>query len=108
MESGVTAAVGLNTSNSWNYASGAYGSASSGAASSAKVPAADPEAFARNANATSVTLSDEAKAYLAASASDTAEPSPATMAANARQFFDQQYATLGISRPCWMARSRSI
>ena len=41
--------------------------------------------------ATSVTLSEEAKSYLAAS---TAEASPATLAANARQWFDQQYAAL--------------
>jgi hypothetical protein len=95
MESGVTAAVGLNTTNSWNYASSAYGSAASGAASDAKVAAANADTSARNSNATSVTLSDEAKAYLAANA-DT-EVSPATRATNARQFFDQQYATLGIS-----------
>ena len=95
MESGVTAAVGLTTSNSWNYASSAYGSASSGAASNAKVTAADPDTSARNSNATSVTLSDEAKAYLSASAET--EASPETMAANARAFFDQQYARLGIS-----------
>ena len=94
MESGVTAAVGLNTPNSWNYASGAYGAPSSGAASD-KAQAAKSDTSARNSNATSVTLSDEAKAYLAAS--DTAEASPATLAANARRFFDQQYATLGIS-----------
>ena len=42
----------------------------------------------------SVTLSDEAKAYLEANGN--AEPSLATVAANARQFFDQQYAELGI------------
>jgi hypothetical protein len=95
MESGVTVAVGLTTTNSWNYASGAYGAASSGAAASAKVPAANPDTSARDANATSVTLSDEAKAYLAASA-DTAV-TPETRAANARQWFDQQYAALGIS-----------
>ena len=106
MESGVTVAVGLNTTNSWNYASSAYGSAASGAASDAKVAAANADTSARNSNATSVTLSDEAKAYLAANA-DT-EVSPATLAANARQFFDQQYATLGISSRCWMARSRWI
>ena len=91
----MTAAVGLNTTNSWNYASSAYGSAASGAASDTKVSAADPDTSARNSNATSVTLSDEAKAYLAANANT--EVSPATLAANARQFFDLQYATLGIS-----------
>jgi hypothetical protein len=93
MESGVTAAVGLNTANSWSYASGAYGAASGGAASNA-TKAANADTTPRDSNATSVTLSEEAKAYLAAS---TAEASPATLAANARQWFDQQYAALGIS-----------
>jgi hypothetical protein len=95
LESGVTAAVGLNTPNSWNYASEAYGAAASSAASNATTSAANADTSTRDPNATSVTLSDEAKAYLAAS--DTAEVSPATLAANARTFFDQQYATLGIS-----------
>jgi len=91
----VTAAVGLNTTNSWNYASSAYGTAAGSAPSDVKAPAANADTSARNSNATSVTLSDEAKAYLAANA-DT-EVTPATLAAKARQFFDQQYATLGIS-----------
>jgi hypothetical protein len=95
MESGVTAAVGLNATNSWSYASGAYGAASGSAASDAKAQAAKADTSARDSNATSVTLSDEAKAYLEASGN--AEPSLATVAANARQFFDQQYAALGIS-----------
>jgi hypothetical protein len=95
MESGVTAAVGLNATNSWSYASGAYGAASGSAASDAKAQVAKADTSARDSNATSVTLSDEAKAYLEASGN--AEPSLATVAANARQFFDQQYAALGIS-----------
>jgi hypothetical protein len=95
MESGVTAAVGLNATNSWSYASGAYGAASGSAASDAKPKAANADTSARDSNATSVTLSDEAKAYLEANGN--AEPSLATVAANARQFFDQQYAALGTS-----------
>jgi hypothetical protein len=95
MESGVTAAVGLNATNSWSYASGAYGAASGSAAPDAKAKAANADTSARDSNATSVTLSDEAKAYLEASGN--AEPSLATIAANARQFFDQQYAALGTS-----------
>jgi hypothetical protein len=94
MESGVTAAVGLNATNSWSYASGAYGAASGSAASDAKAQAAIADRSARNSNATSVTLSDEAKAYL--EANGTSGPSLATVATNARQFFDQQYAALGI------------
>jgi hypothetical protein len=95
MEHGMTAAVGPNATNSWSYAGGAYGAASSGAASNPTASAANTDTPARNSNATSVTLSDEAKAYL--SASGNAEASPVTLAANARQWFDQQYATLGIS-----------
>ena len=95
MESGVTAAVGLQHHEFVELRQRRYGAASGGAASDAKVSAAKPDTSARNSNATSVTLSDEAKAYLAAS--DSAEVPPANLAANARQFFDQQYATLGIS-----------
>jgi hypothetical protein len=91
----VTSAVGLNAANSWSYASGAYGAASGSAAPDSKAKAANADTSARDSNATSVTLSDEAKAYL--EANDTpAPPSLATVAANARQFFDQQYAALGI------------
>jgi len=86
--------VGLNTANSYSYASGAYGAASGGAASNA-TKTANADTTPRDSNATSVTLSEEAKAYLAASG--TAVTSSATRAANARQWFDQQYATLGIS-----------
>ena len=48
---------------------------------------------------TSVTLSDAAKAFLArkASATDGDQPSVATLTTNARAWFDQQYASLGIS-----------
>lgn len=46
---------------------------------------------------TNVTLSDEAKAYLASAAADTADLPAATLAANARAWFDQQYDALGIS-----------
>jgi hypothetical protein len=95
VESAVAAAIGVNATNSWNYASGAYGAASGNAATDAKARAANADTSARNSNATSVTLSDEAKAYLEANGN--AEPSLATVAANARQFFDQQYADLGIS-----------
>jgi len=45
----------------------------------------------------SVTLSDAAKAYLAANAATDTPTDSATVAANARAWFDQQYKTLGIS-----------
>ena len=49
--------------------------------------------------ATNVTLSDEAKAYLASLAQSvsSAQAPAATLAANARTWFDQQYQQLGIS-----------
>ena len=62
----MTSAVGLNATNSWSYASGAYGAASGSAAPDAKAKAANPDTSARDSNATSVTLSEEAKAYLEA------------------------------------------
>lgn len=48
---------------------------------------------------TNVTLSDQAKAYLAQSTGGTSgsEPSAATLAANARTWFDDQYKKLGIT-----------
>lgn len=49
-------------------------------------------------SATSVTLSDEAKAHLAKQAPVADDPpSIATLTTNARAWFDQQYASLGIS-----------
>jgi len=54
-------------------------------------------------SSTNVTLSDAAKSYLAstqdtaAATADTTDTSPATLAANAREWFDAQYDSLGIS-----------
>ena len=48
-------------------------------------------------SSTSVTLSDEAKAYLAQTAADSEQPSVATLATRARAWFDQQYVALGTS-----------
>jgi hypothetical protein len=50
-------------------------------------------------SSTSVTLSDDAKAFLArkASATEGDQPSVATLTTNARAWFDQQYASLGTS-----------
>jgi hypothetical protein len=48
-------------------------------------------------SSTSVTLSDEAKAYLAQTAADGEQPSAATLATRARAWFDQQYVALGTS-----------
>ena len=48
-------------------------------------------------SSTSVTLSDEAKAYLAQTAADSEPPSVATLTTQARAWFDQQYVALGTS-----------
>jgi hypothetical protein len=94
MERGVTTAVGANTTTASSYA--AYGASSNtAAATSAKAAAADTDASTRDANATSVTLSEAAKAFLAANGGADA-PGVDVLAANARSWFDQQYGKLGI------------
>ena len=95
MERGVTTAVGANTTYASSYA--AYGASSNtAAATAAKAAAADADTTTRDANATSVTLSDAAKAFLAANGGADA-PGVDVLAANARSWFDQQYGKLGIS-----------
>jgi hypothetical protein len=95
MERGVTTAVGANTTYASSYA--AYGASSNtAAATAAKAAAADTDTTTRDANATSVILSDAAKAFLAANGGADA-PSVDVLAANARSWFDQQYGKLGIS-----------
>jgi hypothetical protein len=95
MERGVTTAVGANTTYASSYA--AYGASSNtAAATAAKAATADADTSARDANATSITLSDAAKAFLAANGGADA-PSVDVLAANARSWFDQQYGKLGIS-----------
>ena len=93
MERGVTTAVGANTTTASSYA--AYGASSNTAAATAKTAAADTDASTRDANATSVELSDAAKAFLAANGGADA-PGVDVLAANARSWFDQQYGKLGI------------
>lgn len=95
MERGVTTAVGANTTYASSYA--AYGASSNtAAATAATAAAANTDTATRDANATSVTLSDAAKAFLAANGGAQA-PSVDVLAANARSWFDQQYGQLGIS-----------
>jgi hypothetical protein len=90
----VTTAIGANTTTASSYA--AYGASSSTVTvTAAKTAAADTEASTRDTNATSVTLSDAAKAFLAANGGADA-PSVDVLAANARSWFDQQYDKLGI------------
>ncbi len=95
----MTISVGSNSVSYQAYAGNAYGAGSVGnnASKGASTPG-DTAAGASSSASTSVTLSEEAKAYLARSATvqdDT--PSAATLTANARAWFNQQYASLGIS-----------
>lgn len=89
-----------------SYIGSAYGGASTAAttATTAAAPT-DTETTPQTTDATAVTLSDEAKAYLAATAtaesatseSTTQPKSAAELAAKARLWFDQQYKALNIS-----------
>jgi hypothetical protein len=90
----VSISVGSNAASYLNYAGNAYGAgntASKASAASTTTDAAAPS------SSTSVTLSDEAKAYLAQTAADSEPPSAATLATQARAWFDQQYVALGTS-----------
>ncbi len=87
--------VGSNAASYLSYAGNAYGAGSTAAkASSASTDSADTSS---PSSSTSVTLSDEAKAYLAKTAAENEQPSVATLTTQARAWFDQQYATLGTS-----------
>jgi hypothetical protein len=91
----VSISVGSNAASYLSYAGNAYGAGSTAAkASSASTDSADTSS---PSSSTSVTLSDEAKAYLAKTAAETEQPSVATLTTQARAWFDQQYATLGTS-----------
>jgi hypothetical protein len=95
----VSISVGSNAVSHQAYAGNAYSAYGAGnGASKGASASADNDAGALPSASTSVTLSEEAKAYLARNAAaqdDT--PSMATLTANARAWFDQQYASLGIS-----------
>jgi hypothetical protein len=93
----VSISVGSNAASYLGYAGNAYGAGDAvpkaGAASTGTPETSSPSA------STSVTLSDDAKAYLARTASATAgdQPSVASLTTSARAWFDQQYASLGTS-----------
>ena len=86
--------VGSNAASYLNYAGNAY---SGGNTTSKASPASTPTDTAAPSSSTSVTLSDEAKAYLAQTAADSEQPSVATLTTRARAWFDQQYVALGTS-----------
>ncbi len=87
--------VGSNNAAALSYAGNAYASGS-GASKSGPATADNADTSSAPASATSVTLSDKAKAYLAQSATAADDPlSLTTVTTNARAWFDQQYASLG-------------
>jgi hypothetical protein len=88
--------VGPSATAAAGYAGNAYGAASAAANSASPTDSTDTSSSSSSSSSTNVTLSDEAKAYLAAQAADD-PPSVATLTTNARAWFDQQYASLGIS-----------
>jgi hypothetical protein len=95
--------VGSGAAAAAGYAGNAYGAASVAPKSAPPKDSTDTS----SSSSTNVTLSDEAKAYLAAHADEAKAylaaqaaadpPSMATLTTNARAWFDQQYASLGIS-----------
>jgi len=95
--------VGASAAAAAGYAGNAYGAASAAPKSAPPTDSSDTS----SSSSTNVTLSDEAKAYLAAHADEAKAylaaqaaadpPSMATLTTNARAWFDQQYASLGIS-----------
>lgn len=92
----MTAAIGSNPSSLLGYAAGAYGAKSTSSATTST--SSTSTATTPSQSATSLTLSDEAKAYLAAMSAGTSTPSEAAraIAADARSWFDAQYEALGI------------
>jgi hypothetical protein len=90
----VSISVGSNAASYLNYAGNAYGAGTTASKAGAASTATDT---ASPSSSTSVTLSDEARAYLAQTAADGEQPSAATLATRARAWFDQQYAALGTS-----------
>jgi hypothetical protein len=95
--------VGPSAAAAAGYAGNAYGAASAAPKSAPPTDSTDTS----SSSSTNVTLSDEAKAYLAAHAEEAKAylaaqaaddpPSITTVTTNARAWFDQQYASLGIS-----------
>lgn len=87
--------VGSNAASFLSYAGNAYGAGSTASKASSKPN--DSTDTSSPSSSTSVTLSDEAKAYLARTAAESEQPSVATLTTRARGWLDQQYAALGTS-----------
>jgi hypothetical protein len=93
----VSISIGSNAAALLSYAGNAY-RAGGGASKSVSTTTGSTDTSSQPASPTSVTLSDEAKAYLAQAAPAADDPaSITTVTTNARAWFDQQYASLGIS-----------
>ncbi|NVO16982.1 MAG: hypothetical protein HXX10_23400 [Rhodoplanes sp.] len=92
--------IGASTSSLLGYATGAYGQKTTGVQTAISPLVTGDTTTSTNTSATSLTLSEEAKAYLAAM-SKTADNPPSgsaqARAQAARAWLDQQYQTLGIS-----------
>jgi hypothetical protein len=96
-ESLVSISIGSNAAALLSYAGHAYGPGG-GASKTGPGTTGPTDTSSPSSSSTVVTLSDAAKAYLAqpAAAADD-PPSVATLTTNARAWFDQQYASLGIA-----------
>ena len=88
--------VGSNAASYLSYAGNAYGAGSTAPKSSPASTDSSTDGSSPSSS-TSVTLSDEAKAYLARTAAESEQPSVATLTTRARAWFDQQYVALGTS-----------
>ncbi len=89
--------IGSNAAALLSYAGNAYG-LGNGTSKSAQTTTGTTDTSSPSSSSTVVTLSDEAKAYLAQAPAAAADPpSITTLTTNARAWFDQQYASLGIS-----------
>ena len=89
--------IGSNAAALLSYAGNAYRTGS-GASKSGATKTDNTDTPPQSTSPTSVTLSDEAKAYLAQTAPAAEDPpSITTLTTDARAWFDQQYASLGIT-----------
>lgn len=92
--------IGASTSSLLGYAAGAYTQKTTGLSTAVSPLVNGDTTASTNTSATSLTLSDEAKAYLAAMSKAADSPSSGSALARAqaaRAWLDQQYQTLDIS-----------
>jgi hypothetical protein len=94
----VSISIGSNAAAAAHSYAGNAHRAGSGAAKPGSTKTDNTDTSSQPTSPTSVTLSDEAKAYLAKKATTEhyAPPSITTLTTKARAWFDQQYASLGI------------